>query len=339
MFDLGVGAENALSDIVGSDLERTAAETAVGYLQRGASMSMKISGMQALTNLERTLAVNVAEAAIARAGPRKLSQIGADETITKLISTHAANGRLNLDQWPAAEAEWMRLTLAKEARASIASPGIADLPIMATSTELGRVISQFTGFTYAFWNRVVRPTARNAPQMPAATVAGIASYMGLTWLAQYARAHATSAERGADWDKQTPTEQFTQVVLKSGIVGPIADLLTRADQAMTGQISRSLGLPQAFLQSYGSTSPTTLLGPGPTIVADAATAALKAATPGEQLTASDIRKIRRAVPLQNLWYLRRFVADPLEKAAGGEPNRQRNSRRDKPAGGKLTFAP
>jgi hypothetical protein len=193
----------------------------------------------------------------------------------------------NTAAWTDREAvDAFRAALVKDVDRIIATPG-QDKPLWM-STELGKTIGQFKSFAFASTQRV---TLAALQQRDAAALNGIMLSVGLGMLSYGASSAASGRETAAD-----PLTWVGEGFDRSGVLFWMADV-----NNMGGKL---FGLGGSSRYQSRSVSEA-LLGPTLGTGLDTTVRVVGSAGRGDW-QASDTRALRRLVPWQNLFYLRRL---------------------------------
>jgi hypothetical protein len=181
---------------------------------------------------------------------------------------------------------------------------------MFMSSELGGVITQFKGFALASHQRLLIPAMQRG-QKDGYMLQGITALM-LTGMMSYAfKELAAGRELSKD-----PSKWVAEGVDRSGLIAVIMEAHNMTEKLTGVGLSRVTDGTQASRYSSRSTAEA-LLGPSLGLALNLSDVATKAAS-GE-MSESDLGKIRRVLPYQNLFYIRQLldglqgdIADGLE---------------------------
>lgn len=248
----------------------------------------------------------------------KLARAGIDEEMARRIGRQAENFEdnnglfvANTEAWTDSGAvEAFRLALLRDVDNTIITPGGADAPIW-TSKEFGKMIFQFKRFATASTGRIAATT------LQAKDVAALNGIMVMVALGGAGRALLDIAQNGEVEDRSARS-WVAESMDRSGVLG----ILTEMDAIS----NKGLGVsPLTALQGEEASRfrSRNLLGQIGGPLAGAIQDTVNAARGGIEgdFTQSDVRRIRRLAPGQNLFYLRALL-DRMEEATG-LPERQK----------------
>lgn len=221
------------------------------------------------------------------------------------------------EAWDDADAiEAIRAALLKEVDTTIVTPGAGDKPLWM-STPWGKTVGQFKSFSMS---AMARTTARGLQQRDAAALQGMVMMVTLGMLSYYVK----TRDEDIDWDN--PLVWVKEGVDRSGIAGWIFEAMNTQEKIMGGfGINTAIGSPSARYMSRNATG--AVLGPTFGLGEDALKL-LSNIGKGEW-SASDTHRIRKLLPLQNLFYLR-WMFDQVEEGINetlGVPDRRQPFRR------------
>lgn len=211
----------------------------------------------------------------------------------------------NTDAWTDRSAvDAFRNAVLRDVDNTIITPGAGDAPLW-TSTEWGKTIFQFKRFASASTNRTLIAGLQTRDM---ATMNGIMVMVGSGVLSRALLDIVTDGEvrerSGEQW--------IAEGIDRSGAMAIFFELDSIMEKFTGASVVKGLTgeEPSRFAQRGQLAQ---LLGPTAGLVEDVARAGL-AANRGE-FTQSDLHKIRRLAPLQNVFYLR-FLFTKMEEAAG-----------------------
>lgn len=212
--------------------------------------------------------------------------------------------------------EAIRAALLKEVDSTIVTPGAGDKPLWM-STPWGKTVGQFKSFSMSAMGRT---TARGLQQRDAAALQGMVMMVTLGMLSYYVK----TRDEDIDWDN--PAVWIKEGVDRSGIAGWIFEAMNTQEKIMGGfGVNTAIGSPSARYMSRNATG--ALLGPTFGLGEDALKL-LSNIGKGEW-SAADTHRIRKLLPLQNLFYLR-WMFDQVEEGVNetlGVPDRRQPFRR------------
>lgn len=245
--------------------------------------------------------------AVSKRMTTRLAALGLDDDmlrrVAKQFDEHGTTEGLrfgNSDKWKdVAAARAYEGAILKEVDSAVLTPGAGDLPLVY-STEWGKALLQFKSFSLSSVRRLQIPVAQGLAQGDLNTMTGVMASFGLG-----ASVYALK-QIAADQPIETDPKRFAmEVVDKSGLMAWSGDILFPALwQAGSDDFSR-----------WSDRQPVeTLLGPVAGTVGDLYSQRLPSKILAGDLSANDIHKLRRLLPGQNLWYLRRAI-NRLEEGA------------------------
>ncbi len=247
--------------------------------------------------------------ALSKRDVARFASMGLDEDMLRRVAQQTAehgtesNGLrfANSDQWKdQSAAQAYEAAILREVDMAILTPGAGDLPLVY-STEWGKALLQFKSFAISSTRRLVIPTAQGLAQGDIKTMQGVAALYGVGALVYVLK--QTAAEQPIATD---PTRFAMEVVDKSGMLAWGGDVIFPSLWQMgSDDFSR-----------WSDRQPVeTLLGPVGGTVADLYTSRWPSRVTSGELSQADIHKLRRLMPGQNLFYLRRAINE-LEAQAG-----------------------
>ncbi|MCL4712155.1 MAG: hypothetical protein KJZ73_13010 [Pseudorhodoplanes sp.] len=253
---------------------------------------------------------------------RMLAADGIDETMARRIwaQSEASGSEVNgihlpnTEDWTDAAARTaFRSAIIREVDSLIVTPGL-EKPLY-TSTPMGRIITQFKSFSFASTQRTV---LAGLQQRDAAALTGVMVSLALGALT--AKIHATlRGEDTRDWDKG---RWAAEALDRSGLLAIFGEVGNIADKWTGGQVGLARLGGKEVSRYETRNAPGALLGPTFDFSVNAAQVS-RALSTGE-VNRGDLRALRQALPLQNLFYLRGLF-DKAETALGdrmGLPERR-----------------
>ena len=244
-------------------------------------------GRISAAELER-LAASGIDAEMAGRIARQFEAHGEELDGIKLAQTEA---------WDDREAvEHFRAAVAREVDRIIVTPG-QDRPLWI-STPLGRVIGQFRSFSLASSQRIMLAGLQDRD---AAALNGAMLSLGLGMLVYYAKTKTAGRELSDD-----PAVWIVEGVDRSGLTGWFFDVNAISEKMTRGVIGTSALTGGPTLSRYASRN---VLGAifGPSVGAIRDLQKVTAAGATGDIRQSDIRALRRLMPYQNLFYMRRLL--------------------------------
>jgi len=308
---LGVAAEVALARRV-----QIAADGAIteGWTQLLAESTYRLSGLNHVTDLWRTLAATLIEdrilaAATAVASKHSLSaglrtqlaSLGLDGDMLRRIDVQARQHGENLEGirtsrsmfWIDGDAgNAFDAAIIKASRTLVMQPGAADRVWWADS-ELGRTLGQIKSFALAAPTRLaVTPFQLLGQRRYAEAARFVGTMMVGGYLAHALRQLAAGKEPVSD-----PVAAIGEAFAESGLGGILPDLVS--------PFARRFGVLGESAR-YADRNVTSAFG-GPAVGSFVDLYDVLYNRTANGLSARDLQAIRRLLPLQNLWWLRRAI--------------------------------
>ncbi len=227
-----------------------------------------------------------------------MAQLGIDESMLSRIGYEFAQHgetdglrRARLDLWSDREARTtLAAALRKSADTVVLTKGAGDTPLLM-SNELVRTLLQFKSFGQAAVNRLVIPTAQGLARGDVATLNGLLLMLGLGTLRYAAK----------QWTADQPIETDAATLVREAVdgAGLTAYLVDPYDvgAAITGAPRWSRYTDRHWTE--------TALGPTAGTITDLGLTAEGISHEG--VSARDVHKIRKLLPLQNVFYVRRLI--------------------------------
>ena len=308
---LGVAVEVALARRV-----QLAADGAIteGWTEKLAAVTFKASGLNHVTDLWRTLSATLIEDKILEAagdvaagralapGVRThLASLGLDQDALRRVADQAARHGSEAEghrmggsmQWTdSAVAEAYDAAIVKEARTVVMQPGVADRVWWADS-EIGRTLGQLKAFSLASPLKLaVTPVQLVGQHRYAEAARFVGTMMAGGYLVHVLRQLAAGREPTTD-----PTAAAGEAFVESGLGGVLPD--------MVSPFARRFGL---FGESarYSDRNVTSAIG-GPAVGTFTDLYDVLYNRTAHGLSAADLQAIRRLMPMQNLWWMRRMI--------------------------------
>lgn len=204
-----------------------------------------------------------------------------------------------------------RAALVKDVDTTIVTPGAGDKPTWMKS-EWGKTVGQFKSFSLSAMSRT---TARGLQQHDAAALQGLTMMVTLGMMAYYLK----TRDEDIDWDN--PATWIKEGVDRSGATGWIFEALNTQEKLLGGLgINSAIGSPSARYASRNATGAIL----GPTFGLGEDLGKLLANLGKGEWSASDTHRIRKLLPMQNLFYLR-WMFDQVEEGINeglGIPDRR-----------------
>jgi len=219
----------------------------------------------------------------------KLLEVGLDDAMVGRVRTMLQQHRrqnygvtlAGLDHWADREAaETFGAAIIKETDATILIPGRGDMPLAVQRSELAKTMFQFKSFVAAATNKIL---IRGMQQRDARTLMGVVGLMGLGYMSYAIKEQIKNRQPDTSLENV-----FVQGLTRSGVGGLMADV----GFALFGGNSRYAGV-----NSQG-----VIMGPSMNFFQDTYSA-VRGPLDGS-LSKGDLKRIRRTLPFQNLFYLR-----------------------------------
>jgi hypothetical protein len=222
--------------------------------------------------------------------------------------------------WWANTADWtdkqavqaLRSAVNREVDNIIVTPGVADKPLWA-STQTGQIIAQFQSFAMA---SVQRTMVAGLQQRDMAVLNGVMLAMGLGMLQYYLKSELNGQEPS---DK--PGVWIYEAFDNAGLGGWLMNANHSLEKITGDRLGLSALTGQPARRYINVNKLGAIFGPSVGRVSDLID--IFDAMSGGGMTQSDVRKIRRMIPLQNVFYLK-WLFDQMESGvneAFGIPKR------------------
>lgn len=267
----------------------------------------------------------VAEGGATQKQIRNLASEGIDENLARRIwGQFQNNGGVterglmlpNTEDWVDRKAiEAFRVAIVREADRVIVTPGL-ELPRWI-STPLGKVLGQFKSFVLASTQRTL---LAGLQQKDANFLVGSLGMLALGGLSTWLRAQTS----GFDTSNWTETKWATEAVDRSGLLTIFSEANNIAEKVSRGRVGLSAFTGEMASRYQSRNAIGAVLGPS----FDLATEMI--GTTGSAFAgdwaASDTRAVRKILPYQNVFYLRRLL-DEVEKGTNealGVPQKKKN---------------
>ena len=246
---------------------------------------------------------------------KRLARLGIDEETSKRmwqqVKKHGSKTDgiwlTNAKNWdePNLEVIW-GAAVRKESDRVIIIPG-QEKPLFMSS-EMGKTIGQFRSFIFSATQRIVIPAIQRQDQN---TLGGVASLIGMGIFSYYLKQKIAGRPISED-----PRVWAMEGIERSGIAGILGEINTTVEKISGNSLGLRplLGVNEFASKQVSRTVSESLLGPTLGSLLSTTVAATNAITSSGEMTESDIRTLRRLIPLQNLFYLR-SAFNAAEKAA------------------------
>jgi hypothetical protein len=284
------------------------AETAIEEVaQRGANLFTRVTGMATWNSSLKFLASALQQDEILRVATRgtasarkkaQLASIGIDGAllgrISKEYEKHGVDEglrRARTDLWADKEAALAYETaILRAADTAVLTKGAGDTPLFMSS-ELGKTLFQFKSFGMAAVNRLLIPAAQGIQRGDLAMMNGLAVMLGLGVMR-----YATK-----QWTSEQPIDTSPPSLIREAIdgAGLSSYLMDGYDvfAGMTGLPRASRYTDRSWLETAAGPTAGTITELGRTIED----------LRRDGVTQKDIHKLRKLMPGQNIFYLRRLI--------------------------------
>lgn len=236
----------------------------------------------------------------------RMARLGIDPGMARRIAeqfgTHGETVRgvrlAETADWTDAEAaRAFRAALAAEVDEIIVTPGVGDKPLWMSS-EAGKMVGQFKSFAIASTQRVL---LSGLQRRDAAALTGALLMTALGMLSYKLKSDLASIETSND-----PTDWLLEGIDRGGILGSLMEVNNIAEKLTRGNVGIRPAIGASPPTRYISRNEVgALLGP----TADAAQDVLfeiPSSLTGDGWSSSDTRRVRKLVPMQNVFYMRQL---------------------------------
>lgn len=308
---MGAAVEVALSRRVNVAFDGAITE---GWTQRLADGVYRWSGLNHITDFNRTLSATLLEDKVLEAA----AQVAAGKSLPKWTRTRLAALGLNRDTLRrihgqvtnhggkvdgirvSGSADWDDVALAeiydaaivKESRIVVPEPGAADR-VWWMDSEVGRVIGQLKSFAFAAPMKITLAAVQAAGQREYGYVARFIGAMMMGGYLAHALRQLTAGKEPTTDPKQAAAEAFTE----SGLAGVLPDIVS--------PVARRVGLFGESVRYSDRNVLAAFGGPALGTISDAYDFTFNRTADG--MSANDLRLLRRLLPYQNVWWLRRAI--------------------------------
>jgi len=208
----------------------------------------------------------------------------------------------NTAEWTDKQAvQALRSLVNREVDNIIVTPGVADKPLWA-STQTGQVIAQFQSFAMA---SVQRTMVAGLQQRDMAVLNGVMLAMGLGMMQYWIKSQLNGQE-----PSDNPAVWASEAFDNAGLGGWLMNVNHSLEKITGDRIGLSALTGQPARRYINVNKLGAIFGPSVGKVSDLID--IFDAMSGGGMTQSDVKKIRRMLPLQNLFYLRSLF-DAMEK--------------------------
>ncbi len=271
----------------------------------------QFAGIVTMTNLLRS-ADKLAKGKANSAEIRKLAAAGIDEDLAQRITSEfATHGEVTDGVYLAKAANWtdqeaqeaFRAAIVRDVDRIIVTPG-QDKPLWM-STELGKTLGQFKSFGISSMQKIV---LSGLQQRDAATLNGVMLMMSLgavVYALKQSGAEQPTSDSAAVWS--------VEALDKSGLTGWLMDANNISEKLTRGRVGMSAFTGKPISRYASRNASGAFFGPTPDAIDDIFQ--ISSSVFAGDTSMSDLRKARKFVPGQNLFYLRGLF-DQVEKATG-----------------------
>ena len=214
----------------------------------------------------------------------------------------------NSKNWDRPDLERMYgAAIRKESDRVIIVPG-QEKPLFMSS-ELGKSVGQFRSFILSATQRTFIAGLQNQDHN---AVGGFISLVGMGAFAYYLKQNIAGRAVSDD-----PAVWIAEGIEQGGAIGLIGEVSTTLEKISgnTIGIRPLLGIEEPAAKQISRTVPESLLGTTFGSLLNTTVAASNAISSGDELTDADIRALRRLIPLQNLFFIRKGF-DEMEEVVG-----------------------
>lgn len=259
-----------------------------------------------------TQALKSADGSINKKWAKRLAASGIDAPLAKRIAAefaeHGDDGTIKLaqaDKWTDEGAmESFRAAVLKEVDRTIVTPGKGEAPLW-TSSETGKLIFQFKTFASSAHHKILLAELQHRDMQALNGFLMSVALGSLTYgLKEFVAGREVSTE---------PQKLIVESLDRSGAFGYLWDLNNIAEKATRGTVGVNPLFGASPMSRYASRNVTgALLGPSLGTAEDIIQTT-GAATSGD-FRRADLRRLRKLMPGQNLFYMRRILNELEEKA-------------------------
>ena len=192
----------------------------------------------------------------------------------------------NLSNWNRDISRKFGQAILKDADSTILVPGAGDIPLIAQNSEVAKTIFQFKSFLFAATNKILLSGLQRRDK---ATVAGLAALIVMGGMSTHYKDIIANREPSDSY-----TEFLTNGISNSGVTG------------LLGEAASALNPWYKSTRYAGITAESFLLGPSANLVSDGQSA-IAGIIGDTELKDSDLRRMGRMLPFQNLFYIRALM--------------------------------
>jgi hypothetical protein len=256
--------------------------------------------------------VNLSKGKASKSAITRLASAGIDKDIAtriaKMFKKHGEGGDLNLSQahlWEDGDvAEAFKAAVLKDVDRTILTPGVAEKPLW-TSSETGKMIFQFKTFAAVAHSKIL---VADLQYRDASALNGLLMAVAFGGAAYGAK--QVSAGRDLSDD---PEKLIVESMDRSGAFGYFWDVNNILEKITRGTVGVNAAIGAAPMSRYATRNVAgALLGPSLGTVQDLSQV-IGALSTGD-LSKSDVNAMRKMLPYQNLFYVRRLLNELEDKA-------------------------
>lgn len=256
-----------------------------------------------------------------------------DDMAARIASEQPAGGwdtmgsayHANTAKWVDREAaEHFELAILRDIDSAITTPGAGDKPLFM-SYEMGKLLGQFKTFFYASHSRVYVPMLQQMAHGDANAAVGAIAMMSIAYMVWHIRMF--SQGRWDEIENYGPLERVMETLDRSGLAMLPMEGFNTTDRAFEGSVRSMMGMEPGS-RYYNRSVLGALIGPGPGMIEGAVRSAATGANVlagQDELTDGDVRRARKLLPGQNLFYTR-WIYDQMEEAVVESTGAKRTSR-------------
>lgn len=315
---LGAAVEVSLSRRVNTVSDGAITE---GWSQKLADGVFKYSGLNHITDFQRMLSATLledevlkaaAEVAAGKTLPKwtrtRLASLGLDENAFRRINEQVAKHGGEVDgvrvsgsaDWDDAElAEIYDAAILKESRTTVMEPGVAD-KVWWMDKETGKVLGQLKGFSLASTMKLTAAPVQMAGQRQYGKAARFVGTMMVGGYLVHALRQVAAGKQPTTDVQGAVFEAFTE----SGLGGVMPDLISPIARSPIGR-KLTGGIIGESAKFSDRNIAGAYLGPAAGTGQDAIELFFNRTANG--MSASDLHLLRRLLPYNNLWYMRRAI--------------------------------
>lgn len=247
---------------------------------------------------------------------KRLGRLGIDEQAANdMMAQVVKHGKNEDGVWITGAKNWDRpdlermwgVAMRKESDRVIIMPG-QEKPLFMSS-EMGKTIGQFRSFILSATQRVFIAGVQNQDHN---TMGGIISLVGMGAFSYVIKQQLAGREVSED-----PAVWITEGIDRSGVLGIVGEINNTIEKISSNSVGlRSLlGISAQASRLVSVSVAESMLGPSLGSLLSTTVAASNALSSSGPMTDSDIRTLRRLIPLQNLSGVNK-IFDEIEKAVG-----------------------